>query len=869
MRAIPVGAAPVIDGKLDDQAWLHADFVSDFLQKEPIEGGVPSQRTEVAIVYDAEALYVGARMYAGGRADIQAVMTRRDDTGTAERIIVSLDTFRNRRTAYSFAVTAAGVRADWFHPDDAEFARDHSFDPVWTAETTLGAEGWFAEMRIPFTQLRFTRGDEQRWGININRYIPHRNEDIFWVPVPKDATAWSSHFGELYGLHEIRQPLRVEIVPYLVGNMTLTSSALIAADDPFADTLAMGGRAGVDIKVGLGPSLTLDAAINPDFGQVEADPAEVNLSGFETFFGERRPFFTEGRELLAGKGKAYYYSRRIGARPRGSAEGDYVYRPESTALLGAAKLTGRLPSALSIGALAAVTGQAHADTYDTATDSRERVRIEPLATYGVLRVQQEFGRSASIVGASLAGVHRDLDAGEPLAAELVRQSLGGGVDWSLRSAGATYELSGNAGFTLLRGEPAAILARMQTPVHYFQRPDQDHVSLDGDRRSLSGLTGELWLSKRNGSWLWNLGVNAEGPGFDPNDVGQLQSSDDLGAHAQVMYRDSAPGARLHAWQLGAGAGNEWNFSGARDPGYMETFGALVLKNFWNLSAISVLFTPGVSDHATRGGPLTGIGWGGGSEVVLQSPYSARHRWSVSAAYEHQQTGTRGMRIGAGATMRLADWASLSFTPSYRRLSHNRQYIDTCGDHPDDACMIGNPDTYGARYIFATVDRRELSVQTRLQFAFTPNLALDMYVEPFASSGRFYRFGELPAPGSRDLAIYGQDVGMIERIDPAQAPQPCLQGCVYRVTEGGETFTFVDPDFTYLSLRSTAVLRWEIWPGSALFVIWAQDRADALGAPGLVTPITLGEATIAPGSHTLLIKFAYWWSADRAISRLAR
>lgn len=868
MRAVAVSAAPVVDGKLDDQAWQTSAFVSDFLQKQPVEGGAPSQRTEVAIVYDSEALYVGARMYANGPEDIQAVMTRRDDTGTAERIIVSFDTFRNRRTAYSFAVTAAGVRADWFHPDDAEFARDPSFDPVWTAATTIGADGWIAEMRIPFTQLRFSEGDEQSWGININRYIPHRNEDIFWIPVPKDATAWSSYFGELQGLHRIRQPLRVEIVPYVVGNMTLTSSALIAADDPFAETLGVGGRAGVDVKVGLGPSLTLDATINPDFGQVEADPAEVNLSAFESIFTERRPFFTEGRELLEGKGKAYYYSRRIGAPPRGSADGDHVSRPEATAILGAAKLTGRFPSALSIGALAAVTGQAEAEIHDIATDQRERVVIEPLASYGVLRVQQEFGESASIVGASLAGVHRDIEAGEPIASELARQSIAGGVDWNLRFAGATYELGGNAGFTHVRGEPAAILARMQSPVHYFQRPDQEHVSLDPERRSLSGLAGELWLGKRNGSWLWNVGVNAEGPGFDPNEVGQLASSDDLGVYGSLTYRDIVPGPVLYGWQVGASAGDEWNFSGARDPAYMEMFGAVVFKNYWNLSAGSVLFTPGTSDYAARGGPLTGVGWGGGSQITLQSSYATRHRWNVSAAYEVRETGINGLWAGAGVTLRLADWASVSVTPGYRRLSDNRQYIDTCGDDAGDACTAGNPDTYGARYIFATVDRRELSVQTRVQLAFTPNLSLEVYAEPFASSGRFYQFGELPAPGSRELTVYGQDAGTIERVD-RNVPGPCQQDCVYQVAEGGDTFTFDDPDFTYLSLRSTAVLRWEIWPGSTVFAIWQQDRSDARYAPSRVTPVSLGEASITPGSQTLLVKFAYWWSADRAISRLAR
>jgi hypothetical protein len=321
-RAVRAEPAPEIDGVLDDPVWQGAVWIDDFAQSEPFEGAPPSRRTEVAFAYDDRTLYVGARMFADGPADVEAVMTRRDDAGNAERIIVSFDTFADRRTAYSFAVTAAGVRVDWFHPDDNAHRRDASFDPVWQARTQVGPTGWTAEMRIPFSQLRFPAGEQQTWGVNINRYMPQDREDVFWTLVPRNAIGWSSYFGELQGLERVATPRRLELLPYLAGDATLTSASLLDPDDPFADRLDFGVRAGGDLKLGLGSSLTLDATVNPDFGQVEADPAEVNLSAFETSFAERRPFFTEGAELLAGNGPSYFYSRRIGAPPRGDPGAD-------------------------------------------------------------------------------------------------------------------------------------------------------------------------------------------------------------------------------------------------------------------------------------------------------------------------------------------------------------------------------------------------------------------------------------------------------------------------------------------------------------------------------------------------------------------
>lgn len=862
LPAVRVARGPVIDGKLTDPAWQTARFVSDFVQKQPAWGQLPSRRTEVAIVYDHEALYLGARMHAAGPEDIQMVMTRRDETGTAERIIISFDTFRDRRTAVTFAVTAAGVRADWYHPDDFEFERDLSYSPVWSARTALEATGWTAEIRIPFTQMRFVEGVAQPWGININRYVPHRNEDIYWIAVPASETGWSSFFGEIEGLGDIRQPLRLEVVPYVAGDVTARSRSL-AVDDPFAKEASLGGEAGVDVKLGLGPSLTLDLAVNPDFGQVEADPAEVNLGAYETILAERRPFFTEGSKLLAGQGLQFYYSRRIGAAPRGSVEiaedrdGDgesdldtsYVDQPQATRILGAAKLTGRLSSGLSVGALSALTAPAHADflaRYDDGTEERGSALVEPLSSYNVLRLQQEAGTPGSYVGGTLTGVARAL-GDDPLADTMARQAATGGVDWLLRLEDGMYVLDGYAGFSHLRGEPAAIRAIGETSIHYLQRPDQDHVSMNPDASSMSGLAGRLALGKRNGGVRWDAATAFETPGLNWNDVGQLQAADDIVLNGNVRYHETTPGALAQAWNAGLNGEGKWNFGGVQEYWTVAGFGELAWKNFWNTSAEVGLMTPGLSESNTRGGPLAGTHWGAIGNFALSNAPGSRTQWNTAVNGVWSREGERGIQLSGGLTWQPLDRVRLSLAPRYVRLRDSRQYIDTI----QDAGLIGNPETFGKRYLFGTIERRELAVQARAQMVFTPDLALDLYAEPFASSGRYDRFGELPRPRSRDLSLYGDELGAIARAD-ADA---------YEVSAGGESFRFDDPDFTALSFRSTAVLRWELAPGSTLFVVWQASRADDLGAPEIVTPATWGDALRSPGTQTLAVKLVYWWPAD--------
>jgi hypothetical protein len=410
---VPSGAIR-LDGRPDEEAWLRATPITDFVQKEPVEEAPPTDRMDVRFVYDDEALFVGARLYAADVSAVQAPLGRRDNGTQAEHILIELDTYLDRRTAYAFGVTASGVRLDHYHPGDSEATIDADFDPVWEARTSVDGQGWTAEMWIPLSQLRFNLRDRQVWGLNVHRWVASRNEAVYWVPVPRTGQGWSSLFGELRGIDAVAPRRRFEVVPYAAGSSTLTGNR--DPRDPFDDGKNLEGRVGADVKVGFGSNLTLDATVNPDFGQVEADPAEVNLSAFETFFSEKRPFFLEGSRLLSDRGAVYFYSRRIGAAPVGPALGDFVDYPRTSTILSAAKLTGRLPSKTSIGLLGAVTGDRSARSFLAESSSIRRVRVAPVASYGVARVDQEFGPSASTAGLMVVALHRDLSSGDPASA---------------------------------------------------------------------------------------------------------------------------------------------------------------------------------------------------------------------------------------------------------------------------------------------------------------------------------------------------------------------------------------------------------------------------------------------------------------------
>lgn len=827
------GRAPEIDGRLDDAAWAAAPVLSGLTQKDPREGEPATERTEVRFLIDDHALYVGARMYSTDPAHIEAPVSRRDVWDQAETFAVSLDTYHDRRTAYTFAVTAAGTRADAYHPRDTP-DYDDQFAPVWIARTQRDSLGWTAEMRIPLSQLRFTRG-EGTWGLNVRRWIPQKEEDDYWIAIPRSVTAWASRFGELEGIGGVRPERRVEVMPYVSTGASFSQG--VDPRDPFHDPRETSVRTGADLKVGFGPNLTLDATVNPDFGQVDADPAEVNLSAFETFFSERRPFFIEGSQLLSGGGAGYFYSRRIGAAPHGVAGGDFVDQPTSSTILGAAKLTGRLPSGLSVGVLGALTGAESARTVDTASSTFGSVPVEPATAYGVVRLQQEMGTGGSTAGFILTGVHRALEAGTPLATRLDRDALSGAVDWDLRLRGGDYEVTGALGFSHQAGDSLAILRLQRSSARYFQRPDADYVTLDPSATALSGYTASLAAQKVNGKhWLWTAGMDARSPGFELNDAGSMSSADYLLAYGELRYRENQPHGLLRRWTAYFTPNLQWNWGGTKLPSSYYLDFEPTWKNWWR-SWFTLYYSPRAqSQTLTRGGPLAQgpAAWAGIAQVANSA--AARLRWNARVYYGENEEGNPTYRLSGGLSVRPGPRWQLSVTPNYLRTTPIRQYVATFDGGPAA--------TFGKTYVFAAVDRSEFITDLRLTYLFTPDLSLELYAQPFASSGRYYQFGELTAAGAYRLRPLDGDTSHVVR-----------DGNVTRVRYGDDERTV--SDFNVRSFRSNAVLRWEWRPGSTLFVVWQQDRSGERDTIAHVGTRSLLETLDAPGDNFLAIKLTYW------------
>ncbi len=847
-----------VDGVLDDSVWSRVEFTSDFMMKEPEEGGVPTERTEIAFTYDDHAIYVGARMYSDDPSQIRAVKTRRDSDGNSERLIITFDSYYDRLTGYTFAVTAAGVRLDWYHPQDSEFRRDRTFNPVWAAKARIDSLGWTAEMEIPFSQLRFNNAENQVWGVNINRYIPQKNEDLFWVAVPRDESGYQSWFGDMVGISNVQSRRPVEVTPYGTTNAIFTSSELVDQSDPFNSRAEAGAQFGLDVKAGLGSSLTLDVTVNPDFGQVEQDPAVVNLSAFEVFFPERRPFFLEGRQLLEGKGPGYYYSRRIGQPPRGDVpvNVDFQDRPDQTTIIGAAKLTGRTPSGLSVGGLLAFTPHENAVTLDVDDpESQFRdVRIEPPTGYGVLRLEQELG-SGSTVGIIGTGTRRHFEQVDPLRAVLRQQAYSGGVDWNLRFANGTYELSGHAGAAYIQGSRSSIDLAQTSSARFYQRPDANcnvpnpvegcYLDYDPTRTSLFGYSARLEFDKTAAEhWLWGVEGGFESPGFELNDLGRLQTADDIDAFGYVRYRENKPGKLFHRYNLSFYTGSGWNFGGTRQYTFFDLELFAQLKSFWGFNFGGEFNPRSQSDNLTRGGISMGRGYQWNVNGNFFSDFRKKTRIDAFLLYGRGETGGHDVILNGNISFQPGGSWEFSLGPRWSRGTNSRQYIQT--EARD------NPRTFGERYIFAFVDRSTFATRFRLNYSFTPDFSLEGYAEPFVSTGSFYRYGELECWKCQTLREYGTDGTTIEVVD-AEAPQELL------VTDGDQQFTLTRGDFNFLSFRTNLVARWEWRPGSTIFLVWQLNRADgaAITSPSPANPGNYLDAITAPGQSFFAVKITYW------------
>jgi hypothetical protein len=827
-----------VDGVLDEEIWQRASPITDFVQKEPTEGAAPTDAMEVRFLFDDRALYVGARMFSRADTRLQAPLGRRDTTGQAERIVVALDTFLDRRTSAVFGVTAAGVRLDRYHSTDDEGSSDSGFDPVWKAQVAVTGDGWTAELWIPFAQLRFNPQSDLTWGLNVQRFRPTLNEEDTWVLIPRTVRAWSSRFGDLRGIADVPRSRRVEFLPYVAADATLNANR--DPRNPFDDGTNLGGRVGADLKVGLGPNLTLDAAFNPDFGQVEADPAEVNLTAFETRFPEKRPFFLEGASLFNIGHPNFYYSRRIGARPIGPATDTYVQYPAANTIMAAGKITGRLPSKTSIGIIGAATSEESADLANGDLTNIRSVRVAPRTYYGIGRMLQEFGPSASTAGFIVSAMHRDMDEGDPLAQLLTRNAFGLAGDTRLRFKEGEYEFRGSGGGSWINGGQQAIERVQRSSAHYAQRPDREYDPLDPTRTSMAGWSLQANVDRTGGRhWLWGASTKIDSVDFDPNDFAQLNAADGTLINGNIRYRETQPGRVFRNYTLRFEGSNDSTLRWLRQAGHWRGSVNVTWVSFWTSSISVTRNLEQTSVSLTRGGPLMGRGPGWTTQMEIANRSTAQTRWSLEGTMGRNDDGYVQNRVEGSFSFRPSPQWQVSADPYYDRVTEPQQYVQ--------AMSGGRPETYDTRYIFGFIKRATVATSFRLGLTVRPDMNIDVYAEPFAASGHYFDYGELLAPRSRDRLLYGT-AGTTLVINPDGSQT---------VTAGSSTFTLRNRDFNSFSFRSNVVLRWEWRAGSTLYVVWQQNRANAETIDAMVNVWDQFRSITAPGSNYFIVKSSFW------------
>jgi hypothetical protein len=881
-RAIPLQGRITLDGRLDEAVWGAAPPITAFTQLDPDEGQPVSERTEVYFTYDAEALYIGARLSDSG--PVSRRLARRDTPlEDSDWFIVALDSHHDHLTAYRFWVNPAGVRRDEVFTSGGNRAgtvttggavierggqADASWDPVWSAATSVNASGWVAEMRIPFGQLRFSRADVQTWGLQVERRIARKQEQALFAFVPKDQPAGVALYGHLEGLQGIQAPRPLEVLPYTSGRLlrrpVVAQNPSVSFPNPFQSRSAASGGVGADVKYRLTSNFTLDATLNPEFGQVEQDPAVVNLTAFETRFDERRPFFVEGAEIMRfgtsvlgnpeGGPPQLVYSRRVGRAPQLATPRDAVYAdmPETTTILGAAKLTGRTVNGWSVGVLQAVTQRETGILIDANEQRREAV-VEPMSNYFAGRLRRDFDAGRTTVGGMFTSVHRRLD-GEAATTQLRSSAYAGGIDFRTETADRVWSIFGSFSPSFIRGSPAGIAATQRSSAHFFQRPDATHLNYDPEATSMFGYRAQIDAGKRAGTWIWNVAVTATSPGYEINDLGFQLNADRILLDPNVTYEQNRPGRLFRRWSLRFGPDNDFNYGGDLIRSIsMWTFQSQ-LHNFWTNSVRFHWIAPVMSDRLTRGGPLTRMppGWLAGFDVGSDP----RLRYSVAGGLTHtsDRAGMEQTTASLTAGIRPASNWNIRVGPSLNRVHLPAQYVTTVVD-PTAAA------TYGSRYVFAALDQTTLGIDTRLNVTFTPALSLELYAQPFLATNDFGALKELRAPRTFDFLEYGTDIGTLTR-------EPGATSLIDPDGDGpAQPFRVADRDFNLNSLRGNAVMRWEWRPGSTMFLVWQQDRAGRLGAldaelqgrdlSGFDVRTHVDDLFSARPTNVLVFKVSYW------------
>jgi hypothetical protein len=842
-----VGVPPAIDGRLDDAAWKEGEWASDYVQQLPVEGGVPSAKTELKILYDEKNIYMAVRAY-DDMTKVSRIPSRRDGI-TGDVVGICFDSYFDKRAGFEFDLNAAGTKIDLVLSNEGW---DTTWDAVWYGKVANEPNAWTAEFQVPLSQLRYGSQDVQIWGMHAWRWIDRLQEESQWNLIPRQGSGRLHNFGELHGITGLKPRRRLEFLPHVLGQ---AESLPGEPGNPYVGKASGSGAIGLDAKAGLTSEFTLDLTVNPDFGQVEADPSVVNLTTYETFFDEKRPFFLEGKRILslglagsaiAGdqngslEGDQLFYSRRIGAPPSVRPvvrDGAFIEMPGETSIISAVKVTGKTKDGLSVGFLQSVNNDEQANVWFNGAESQ--VPVAPTTNYVVGRVQKDWDKGNTMIGGMFTSTHRWL-AGDQALSRLPSDSFTGAADVTRFFANRSYVFEGKAAFSRVTGDAAAIGALQANPVHYYQRPDADHLGLDLNATSMSGNAGTVRVARYgNSKWTWSESVRWMSPGLELNDVGYLRQADVVLNEARLAFTETEPRGPFRSYGVSVSRDDTWDFGGLKTEGGTGIEASGTFRSKWGVFGGLNLYQAPNDTRLLRGGPAMTTSGFVSAEIGAHSDRS--RRVSVSLTGERHfvaDGGGRRSSIEASTSVRPNYRIDFSVNAFYERNLDDLQYVDTARPGGD------------SKYLLGRLDQETLGLTLRANLFITPELSIQYYGSPFVSNGGFGQFKRATTPRA---GAYADRFHLFGDSEIAYLPE----ANAYRVNEAGTVYGFGNPDFSFRQFRSNLVARWEFSPGSSLYIVWSQDRTDQeLFGRSLTSG--LDALRLAPAANVFLVKMSYWF-----------
>jgi hypothetical protein len=820
---------PKIDGDLNDSIWFLGEWHGDFTQQQPYAGVEGTENTYIKVLYDRSNLYVAIICQDSEPEKIRDIFDRRDALN-GDMTGIAIDSYYDKRTAFEFNLSAAGQKMDLKHLGDYQW--DFNWDAVWDGATAKNDSGWVAEMEIPFSQMRYTNQEEHLWGMHVWRWISRRFEEDQWQYIPKEAPAMVYLFGELKGVKNIRGSRQVEFLPYVL------SAVRNPAGEGGFDPLKFNG--GLDAKVGISSDYTLDLSINPDFGQVEADPSVLNLTSFETFYEEKRPFFLEGNEIFDFQlGQDIpYYSRRIGSAP--SFPGQYdrfsiSEVPNRTTILGAAKLTGKSSRGLSVGLVNGLTAEAVGLAKDE-SGAEEEIQVAPLSNYLASRVKREFNDANTMVGGMFNLVNR-ISPDSAILELKPSSAVTGGLDLQHYWNNKNYFFEVKTIASQLKGSTESIFQKQRAHTHRFQRPDADYLSVDSLSEHLNGHGGMIQVGKKGGALNFSLTGEYRSPGLNLNDMGYIRQADFFGEGLELVYKMNEPGDWVRSYELILSQDARWSFGGENIQNEIGSFFTLVSNNSWRYLATYNYAFSHLDIRELRGGPALRIDGEHLSGVLIAS--NSAKDLSARAGFHYNVFGE------SGSHQEIAH-ATLTWLPIRKIKLSGRVVFNNQKYHQQYVGVVSG--TGGDEFLVSHIDHRTTSFTFRGELFLSPELSLQYYGSPYYSVGDYSDFQRVNNPSEKDISA---------RLEPITVGYDAGENS-YTFDHGGESLEFDNPDFSFMQFRSNLVFRWEYNLGSTLYLVWAHDRSGWESQFNPVSEIT-GDLFGIKGNNVFMFKMNFWFS----------